>query len=232
MLRNGKLCEFRSMDHRHGVRKDKYRIGAHLACPLKRLVQFTRAEERKIDWISAQRLSGALSGLPLRLFAWMIGVREYRERAKFRKYVLEQLNPLSSQFERKERAAGEIAARLPQAFDHTQLDRVAAKGKEYGYFLYGCQRACCGTARHGKVYVTPLQFGYHLPQRLGIAGCVVQFKDDIFSLGIASLTQSFPKTFQERVGLGFSGHPKDTIDLCRLLRALRAATSSHQPQAQ
>src|SRR6516225_4513578 len=74
-LRKGKLCEFGSMHHRHGVRKDNYRIGAHLACPLKRLVQFTRAEERKIDWISAQRLGGPLSGLPFRLFAWMIGVR-------------------------------------------------------------------------------------------------------------------------------------------------------------
>ena len=157
----------------------------------------------------------------------MIGVREYRERAKFRKYVLEQLNPLSSQFERKERAAGEIAARLPQAFDHTQLDRVAAKGKEYGHFLYGCQRAGCRTARHGKVYVTPLQFGYHLPQRLGIAGCVMQFKDNIFSLGITSLTQSIPKALQERVGLGFSGHPKDTIDLGRLLRA-RCARPRHR----
>src|SRR6516164_457576 len=149
----------------------------------------------------------------------MIGVREYRERAKFRKYVLEQLNSFSGQFERKKGAASEIAARLRQTFDDTQLDRVTAEGKEYGHFLYGCQRTGCRTARHGKVYVTPLQFGYHLPQRLGIAGCVVQFKDNIFSLDIASLTQSFPKALQERVGLGFSRHPKDTIDLCRLLRA-------------
>jgi len=29
----------------------------------------------------------------------------------------------------------------------------------------------------------------------------VQFKDNVFSLNVASLTQSFPKAIQERIGL-------------------------------
>src|SRR5215468_3032564 len=56
---------------------------------------------------------------------------------------------------------------------------------------------------------------------------VMQLKDNIFSLNVASLTQSFPKAIQERVGLGSSGNPKDSIELCRLLRA-RCARVHHR----
>jgi hypothetical protein len=59
----------------------------------------------------------------------MVRVRKYRQRAKFWKYILEQFNSLSRQLERKERAAREISARLPKAFDHAQLNRIAAEGK-------------------------------------------------------------------------------------------------------
>ena len=72
----------------------------------------------------------------------------------------------------------------------------------------------------------PLQFVYHLPQRIGIAGGVVQFNDNVFSFNVASPTQSFPKAIQERIGLRICGSPKDAIDLCRLLRARHERTRS------
>ena len=65
--------------------------------------------------------------------------------------------------------------------DDAQFDRVAAEGKQHGNVCYRRHRAGCGTARNGQVNVTPLQFGYHLPQRSGIASRVVQLKDDVFS---------------------------------------------------
>src|SRR6516225_12214668 len=117
------------MHHCHGFWEDEYGICAHFACHLKRFVQFARAKKRNIDWIHTQRLTGLLSGLPLRLFSRMVRVRQYREFAKFRKYVLEQLNSLSRQLERQEGAAREITARLAQASDDAQRDRVAAEGK-------------------------------------------------------------------------------------------------------
>src|SRR5262249_22474128 len=157
----------------------------------------------------------------------MIRLRQYHEPAKLWKYVLEQLNSLSSQLERKERAAREIAARLPQAFDDTQVDRIAAQGKQDGNVCYTRQGARCRTARHDKIYVAAIQFMYHLPQRTWIAGRVVQFKDNVLSCDVASPTQSFPKAIQKRIGLRFGRKPKDAINPCRLLR-LRSARPGHR----
>src|SRR5262249_30877334 len=67
-----------------------------------------------------------------RLFSRMVRVRQYRERVKFWKYVLEQLNSFCRQLERQEGAAREITARLAQASDDAQRNRVAAKGKQHG----------------------------------------------------------------------------------------------------
>jgi hypothetical protein len=46
----------------------------------------------------------------------------------------------------------------------------------------------------------------------------VKLKGNVLSLNVASRAQSFAKTLQERVGLGFSGHPKDAIELRWRLR--------------
>src|SRR5215470_11124717 len=113
-------------------------------------------------------MSGLLSGLPFRFFSRMVRIRQYRERAKFWKYVLEQLNSLSCQLERQEGAAREITARLAQASDNAQRDWVAAEGKQHGNVGYLRHRAGCWTARHGKIDVAPFHFGYHLSQRTGI----------------------------------------------------------------
>src|SRR6202040_2023411 len=119
-------------------------------------------------------------------------------------YVFEQLNPFSRQRERKERAAGEITARLPEALDDTQCYRVTAEGKQDRNICYRRHRASCRTARHGKVYIAAPQFGYNLAQRLRIARCIVNLKGNVLSLNIASRAQSFAKPIQERVGLRFS----------------------------
>src|SRR5262249_7517137 len=147
----------------------------------------------------------------------MIRVRQYCERAKLWEYLLEQLNPLSRQLERKERAASEVTTRLPQAFDDAERDWVATEGKQHGNVCHRRHRAGCRTARDGKVCLCPFQFGYHLPQRGWITGRVVQIKDNVFPLNIAALPQPFSKAIQERIGLGKRGNPKDAVDLCRLL---------------
>src|SRR6516165_9406265 len=210
------------MHHRHGVRENKHRIRARITCRVDCLVNLRRAKERNINGIHAERLSSLPCRPPFRLFSRVVGVRNHRKRAKFGKYILEQLNSLSRQFERKKARARKIAARLCHAFDDAQLDRVAAEGKEYGKVCHRRQCACCRTARHGKVYIASLQFGYHLPQRAGIADRRVQLKDNVFSLNVASLKQSFPKAIQERIRLGYGRHPKDAIELFRLLCPRRA----------
>ena len=52
---------------------------------------------------------------------------------------------------------------------------------------------------------------------LRIADRVVQFKDDVFSLDIASRPQSLPKTIQEWIGLGLRGEPVDAKNSRRIV---------------
>ena len=59
----------------------------------------------------------------------MVRIRQDRELAQLRKYVLEQLDSFSREVERKKGAAGEIAPRPRQALDEADLNRIAADGK-------------------------------------------------------------------------------------------------------
>ena len=106
-----------------------------------------------LDRHDIQPLASLLGGAPFRLLSGMIRVSQYRERAQFWKYVLEQFNPFSREFKRKERAAREIAAGLSEAFDDPQLYRIAAQRKQDRNVRYRCHRTSCGAARDGKVDV-------------------------------------------------------------------------------
>src|SRR5215212_3730845 len=167
-------------------------------------VQSVCAEKGKINRHDIQLPACLLSSAPFRLFAWMIRVRQYRHSAQPWKNVFQQLNPFARQIERKERGPREIAARLPEALDETQGYRVPAQGKQDRNICYRCHCASCGTARYSKVYVAAAQFGYHLPQPLRIAGCIVQLESNVLTLGVAQRTQSFSKPVQKGIGLGFS----------------------------
>src|SRR5882672_9287541 len=122
-LRDGGLGNLVSVHHREGVREDEQRIRMRVAPQSKRAVQFVCAGEGHIMRHDTELLGGFPGCAPLRLFSRMIGIRQNGELAQIREDLLEQLNPLSRQLKRKEGRAGEIAARLPEAFDEAELYR-------------------------------------------------------------------------------------------------------------
>ena len=85
--------------------------------------------------------------------ARMVRVREHRELAKLWMNVFEQFNALSREFEREERAAGEIGAGLGQGLRRAQRNWIAAQGKQHGHFRDSGHGARRGPAGHGEVDV-------------------------------------------------------------------------------
>ena len=210
---DGELGNFGSLHHRRGIRENEYRIRARIPGRGKRAVQSSHADEGQIERDDAQSFGCLLSSPPFRWLSGMIRVRQHRKRPEFWKYVLEQLNPFSRELQRKKRRTREITTWPREALDQAQRYRVAALGKQDRNVRYRRDRSRCRTARHGEIHVAAPQFGYHLAQRLVITRRVVKLKDKVLSLNVASRAQPFTKTLQERVGLGFSGHPKDAIEL-------------------
>ena len=163
----------------------------------------------------------------------MIRIRQHRQLAQFRKYLLEQIDSFCGEIERKERAAREIAARPREALDEAELDWIAADGKQDGNVRGRPHRANCGAARHGEVHVAARQFGYHRAQRIGIARRIAKLEHNVFSLDVAALAQSFAKSIHERVRLRFRRNPKDATELGLLLRSCRdRATRGPRRQAE
>ena len=155
-------------------------------------------------------------------------VRQHSEPAQFRKHILEQIDPLCGEVERKERTAGEIAAR-PRRPDRDRSPRIAADGTREHRSPPASREWQDRSTR--RVHVAPCQLGQDRTERVRIAGRIAQLQNDVFSLDVPALAQSFAKSINERVGLRFGRNPEDADEVWLFAPVWRMATQPPRRRA-
>src|SRR5829696_3444240 len=152
-----------------------------------------------------------------RRLAWMVRLRQDRQRPKIGQKLADKLDPLLCHVEREEGAAGEISSRPRQALRDAERDRVAADGKQDGLIGCGAHGEDRRSARDNEIGARVQEFRQHGPERRRIARCVAQDKSKVLALDIAALAHSLAKAGDERVRLRLGRNPQDKLDVGRHL---------------
>jgi len=152
----------------------------------------------------------------------MIDVRQNCQNPQSGDGLLEQFDPLPCDFERLKGDSREIPTRPGQALRDSELDRVAADGKEYRHIINRLDRPDRESARDDEGDFRPYQAGHVATERLNIPRGVMQLEEYVLPFDVAAPSKPFTKSLKERIRLRFRRNPSDPVAYARVLRPRQA----------
>src|SRR5438093_4922540 len=152
----------------------------------------------------------------------MIDVRQNCQNPQSGDGLLEQFDSLSGDFERLKGDSRKVPTRPGQALRDSELDRVAADGKQNRHILNGLDRSDRESARDDEGDFRPYQAGHVARERLDIPRGVTQLEEYVLPFDVAAPTKPFAKSLKERIRLRFRRNPSDPVAYVPLLRLRQA----------